>query len=61
MEMLLPTTANAQTIWLVLKAYGTGLEKLQVESNEQCKDMGQKFKTSTPMGGGRGYACLIGK
>ena len=56
----LPTAVNAESYWLILieggKKHGKALEKIEMESMEQCEEQGNLFKS-----GYRGYVCLIGK
>ena len=57
----LPTPTNAETNWLVIKTYSGGLQTIKMQSLEQCEKQGKKFVKATSIGGGRGYACLIGQ
>ena len=55
----LPTAVNAESYWLVLEvddSSGVALEKIEMESMEQCEEQGKKWKY-----GYRYYKCLIGK
>ena len=55
----LPTAVNAESYWLVLRYEdpdGIALEKIEMESMEQCEEQGKKWKY-----GYRYYTCLIGK
>ena len=54
----LPTAVNAESYWLILIEGGKGkaLEKIEMESMEQCEEQGNLFES-----GYRGYVCLIGK
>ena len=55
----LPTAVNAESYWLILRwddPVGNSLEKIEMESMEQCKEQGEIWKY-----GYRYYTCLIGK
>ena len=57
--LALPTSVNAESYWLVLRyvdPVGIALEKIEMESMEQCEEQGKKWKY-----GYRYYTCLIGK
>ena len=64
--LTLPTAVNAESYWLILgwswNGYTFGLEKIEVESMEQCKEQGEEWRA-----GGNGfirgmsYKCLKGK
>ena len=56
--LALPTAVNAESYWLILIESGKGkaLEKIEMESMEQCNEQGNLFKR-----GYREYVCLIGK
>ena len=64
--LALPTAVNAESYWLIIGAYsgngGVGLEKLEMNSMEQCKEQGELFRTK---GNGfdryMAYKCLKGK
>ena len=67
-----PTTVNAETVWLILEHDGGGgLEKIEMESLEQCEEQGYIFQNKTNIlikapqksaWTARGnWKCLIGK
>jgi len=68
--VLLPTTVNAETNWLVLKLVlnkgleygGIAVEKIEMESMAQCEEQGQYWRSKKP---NRfeylDYVCLKGK
>ena len=62
--LALPTAVNAESYWLVMSAASqksASLEKIEMESMEQCKEQGEIFKTATYMKRNVQYICLKGK
>ena len=64
---------QAASVWLIMKegifipgpAFSVDLEKLEMESMEQCEEQGAVFIASRRMGTGRdkfvGFECIEGK
>ena len=64
--LALPTAVNAKSYWLIIGAYtgggGVGLEKLEMNSMEQCKEQGEIFRTTgNDLNIYIAYKCLKGK
>ena len=62
----LPTTANAESIWLVLKISGRKsaayLESIEMESMAQCEEQGQYWRSRDPNRfENLDFVCLKGK
>ena len=62
----LPTTANAESTWLVLKISGRKsaayLEKIEMESMAQCEEQGKFWRTKDPNRfENLDFVCLKGK
>ena len=70
-----PAPAQAGSVWLIMKeavkprktsgSFGITLEKLEMESMDQCEEQGAIFLASERMGKDRdrytGFECLEGK
>ncbi len=62
----LPTTVNAESIWLVLKISGRKsaayLEKIEMESLAQCQEQGKFWRSKDPNRfENLDFVCLKGK
>ena len=62
----LPSTANAESIWLVLKISGRKsaayLESIEMESMAQCEEQGQYWRSRDPNRfENLDFVCLKGK
>ena len=72
----LPTSANAESVWLILKYSGsyatvgrvsTSLEKMEMKDMDQCQAMGNKWtnseitKRERQYNVGKSFECLFGK
>ena len=62
----LPTAVNAESYWLILgwswNAYTAELDKIEVESIEQCREQGEYFRTKGDgFIRGMSFKCLKGK
>ena len=72
-SIALPTAANAESVWLVLRwrvSKAGGLEKIEMKSIEQCELMGAKWTAAKRTKGENfygeqgtvfGYECINGK
>ena len=56
-----PTAVNAESYWLILFSYKTGLEKIEMSSMEQCEENGEKFKTMKTLPHRQQFICIKGK
>jgi len=58
--LALPTGVNAESYWLVLigRQQGTALEKIEMQSMEECEEQGKIFDN---LSGNYYYVCLTGK
>ena len=64
--LALPTAVNAESYWLVLHQNYMDLEKIEMESMEQCKEQGEAWRNSgiygnSALGNRMKYVCLKGK
>ena len=74
--LALPTTVNAESVWLILKYSGsyatvgrvsTSLEKMEMKDMDQCQAMGNKWtnseitKRERQYNVGKSFECLFGK
>ena len=69
--LALPTAVKAESVWLILlnsaSIQSSALEKIEMESMEQCEEQGKYFvdKGFSTRGKdylkGMGYRCIIGK
>lgn len=72
--LVAPTAANAESYWLIIRYVsgvsikaGVALEKIEMNSMEQCEMMGAKWmgskETRVEKATGRSFAydCLVGK
>ena len=64
--LALPTAVNAESYWLILgwswSSGSSGLEKIEVESMEQCRNQGEIWRSKGDgFIRGMSYKCLIGK
>ena len=41
----MPNAVNAESYWLILFDVKTGIEKIEMESIEQCEENGDNLKT----------------
>ena len=63
-SLMLPTSLNAESFWLIISGRGKSYEKIEMASMEQCKEQGEifladrKFMISDKI---NKYICLIGK
>ena len=62
----LPTAVNAESYWLILgwswNTYTAELDKIEVESMEQCREQGEYFRTKGDgFIRGMSFKCLKGK
>ncbi len=59
--LALPTAANAESHWLIIKVAtnkGNSLEKVEMESISQCQEQGAVLKKSISY---TSFACITGK
>ncbi len=66
MGLFLPSAANAESFWLVLKISGrkssANLEKIEMESLAQCEEQGEYWKSKDPNRfENLDFVCLKGK
>tara|TARA_Y100000991_G_C21767940_1_gene261732 strand:- start:126 stop:338 length:213 start_codon:yes stop_codon:yes gene_type:complete len=59
--IVLPNAVNAESYWLILFDVKTGIEKIEMESIEQCEENGEKFKNMKFYAPHKNYVCLRGK
>ncbi len=50
--------AKAESYWLILQNSNYGIEKIEMNNMDQCKDQGEKYLKSSGM---PRYLCLSGK
>ena len=62
--LLSPIAAKAERFWLILNSK-TGMQRIEVESMDQCLEQGEVFhksnKTMIQVRNFLGYSCLKGK
>ena len=62
LAFILPTSLKAESYWLVIQTsamQALSLEKIEMESMEQCKEQGKIFRES--LSGTKKYVCLTDK
>ena len=59
--LVLPSAANAESIWLVLYVGKSGLEKIEMRDLEQCQKNGEAYKNMEAAGLFKNFVCLQGK
>ena len=62
--LLLPTAANAETVWLFWRGHmTTSFEKFPMKDMEQCIEEGEKIQErwKTNIKSRKAYACVTGK
>ena len=53
--LVTPTSAIAESHFLILAKKGTGLERIEMDSVEECKELGEQWSA---VSGTHSYACL---
>ena len=57
MGMLLPTSATAKDVYLILLHGNSGVEKIEMKNMVKCQEQGEAFKKGRG-GGKKSFICL---
>ena len=59
--LLSPIASNAESVWLVLYMWESGLDNIEMRDLDQCIKNGEVYKDMKVAGLFKNYVCLEGK